>query len=780
LGVEGYRALLDAMHGGVILQAASGEILLWNGYAERIFGINAEEIIGKKAQEHTWPTIREDGSPYLAAEHPWKISLDTGQPLNEVIMGVRRGGDVSWISVNSNPLARSGEAAPWAVAITFIDVTNMRREKTLLGQERDFIDRIMDTSPVGIIRTDEDGRLIYHNRRAGEILNWDFPNYALGVRPLEHRVISDFQGAPYPMDMLPFAVLKRTGKPVYGSRFALTGDDQSRILLSVNATPLFSVDGRFDGMVAMIDDVTEKIVSEQNYQMLFREMLDGFALHEMLYDEHGVPVDYRFLAVNPSFERLTGLRGEEILGRTILEVLPGTEQLWIERYGEVALTGKPIQFESFAAQLGRHFQVTAFCPKTNQFACIFTDVSERKIIEERLRQAEKMESIGSLAGGIAHDFNNLLSPIIGITEMLVEDLPEDSPLYEPLEDVHAAGLRGSELVKQILTFSRMSEHHREPVQPAEILADVLRLCRSTIPRNIELHEELATDLGTVVADRTELHQIAMNLITNAYHATEATGGIISVTLSGLRLPTESESVHGTLPDGWYACLRVGDTGKGIASEHLDKIFDPYFTTKEQGKGTGLGLAVVYGIVKALGGDIRVSSQPGTGTEFTVLLPMIRASAEGTSRSGRQPLERGRERVLVVDDELPIVTLEARILSRLGYQVVSRTSGIEAMKLVREDPDRFDLILTDMAMPSMTGAELIREVRRVRENMPIIICTGYSASITRESAAQMGVHYLMKPIDMGSLATMVRRALEGTAPRQPAEQALGKEFHGDTE
>jgi nitrogen-specific signal transduction histidine kinase/ActR/RegA family two-component response regulator len=386
-------------------------------------------------------------------------------------------------------------------------------------------------------------------------------------------------------------------------------------------------------------------------------------------------------------------------------------------------------------------------------------MSEKIRLESMLSKAQKMEAIGNLAGGIAHDFNNILFPIIGLSEMLLEDLPPDSPEHENAQEILAAGKRGGELVKQILTFSRQSEHQMIPVRIQQVLREVLRLSRSTIPSNIEIRQDIQNDCGRVMADPTQLYQIAMNLITNAYHAVELKGGQISVLLK--EVSSENDDLADSVVDpGPYAMLSVADTGCGIDPTFIDKIFEPYFTTKEKGKGTGLGLAVVYGIVKKYGGDIKVYSELEKGTTFNVFIPLIEKDNDTIELTKMEKLEGGTERILLVDDEGSIVKLLKDGLERLGYHVTGRTSSVEALEAFRANPDAFDLVVTDMNMPNMTGDLLARELLSIKPRLPVIICTGFSERMNKEKAKATGIKgFLMKPVVRSELSKMIRTALE---------------------
>ena len=370
-----------------------------------------------------------------------------------------------------------------------------------------------------------------------------------------------------------------------------------------------------------------------------------------------------------------------------------------------------------------------------------------------------MESIGNLAGGIAHDFNNILFPITGMSELLLEDLPMGSPEWENVREIFKAGKRGSDLVTQILTFSRQSEHKMIPTRIQSVLKEVIKLSRATIPSNIEICQDIQQDCGMVMADPSQIHQIGMNIITNAFHAIGNNGGKISVRLRQEVLGTP-KPLDTNLRPGLYAVLSISDTGHGMSEELIGKIFDPYFTTKEQGKGTGLGLAVVYGIVKEHKGKIKVYSETGKGTTFDIYLPLMEKADRTESLTKTEDRQGGNERILLVDDEESIVRLEAQILTRLGYNVTFRVASHKALETFRDAPDGFDLVITDMTMPEMTGDQLAMEILSIKPDTPIIICTGFSERISKDQAGNMGVKgFLMKPVLKSDMARMVRKVLD---------------------
>jgi len=389
------------------------------------------------------------------------------------------------------------------------------------------------------------------------------------------------------------------------------------------------------------------------------------------------------------------------------------------------------------------------------------DITERKKLEARLQQAQKMESIGTLAGGIAHDFNNILFPIVGHTEILLEDIPADSPLHSNLNEVFNSAMRARDLVKQILTFSRQDSHEIKIMRMQPVIKEALTLIRSTIPTSIEINQTISPDCGPIKADPTQIHQVVMNLATNAFHAMEDSGGELKVNLIEIELDAQ-DLPSPNMESGPYACLTVADTGTGIDGNIRKRIFDPFFTTKELGKGTGMGLSVIHGIVQSAGGNIQVNSEPGQGTEFHVYLPVAKSHFEQPETQTKEPLQRGTEQILIVDDEDAIVCMEKQMLERLGYSVVSHTSSVEALEAFRAKPDKFDMAITDMAMPNMSGDELASELIKIRSDIPILLCTGFSERIPEEKAKSIGIKgFLMKPIVRADLSKMVRKVLKTT-------------------
>lgn len=383
---------------------------------------------------------------------------------------------------------------------------------------------------------------------------------------------------------------------------------------------------------------------------------------------------------------------------------------------------------------------------------------ERKKLETQLHQAHKMEAIGTLAGGIAHDFNNVLYSIIGYTELTMDDVPEGSLAQKNLKEVLKGAMRAKDMVRQILAFSRKDDIQKKPVKIQPVVKEALKLLRSSIPATIEIRQSIDEDCGPVLAASTQIHQVVMNLATNAYQAMREKGGLLELTLMEEEIGSDDSGPD--LYPGTYLKLSVSDTGHGMNSVVMKKIFDPYFSTKGPGEGTGMGLAVVHGIVKSHGGDITVFSKLGEGTTFHVYLPLIKTRLVEPKTVPPGPAPTGTEHILFVDDEEPIVRMMQQILERLGYHVTSRTSSVEALEAFKAKPDEYDLVITDMTMPNMTGIELASGLKEIRSDIPIIMCTGFSETIDEDKAKNMGIlAYIMKPFLIDEIAKTIRKVFD---------------------
>jgi PAS domain S-box-containing protein len=476
---------------------------------------------------------------------------------------------------------------------------------------------------------------------------------------------------------------------------------------------------------------------------------------------------------NPGAERLLGYAPPEVIGRAISLLVPpdrGEDVTQIHRKirrGERLSLYETVFLHKDGTPTDVSLSLSSISDREGRIvgaSMIAHDITGRKRLEARIRQAQKMEAIGTMAGGVAHDFNNILSTLAGYTEIALDTIPPDNPAWQHLQEVLAASRRARDLVRQILLFSRQREQERKPVALHSTFREVMRLMRASLPATIEIRLDIDPGSGVVLADVTQMHQLLMNLCTNAEHAMRERGGTLEVQVKAVDVDPPLAEKHPPLTPGRYVRLMVRDTGRGMDTSVKDRIFDPFFTTKPAGEGTGLGLAVVHGIVVSHGGAIAVDSAPGRGAQFEVYLPQCQGGSPGEV-SVDPPIRTGRERILFVDDEISITDLWEKILTSLGYKVAGYLSSIEALNAFRAAPDSFDLVITDQTMPQMTGGALAKELLAIRPDLPIILCTGYSHVMTEEMARAIGIQaYLMKPITRRDLSLAIRQVFDQRAAR----------------
>ncbi len=505
--------------------------------------------------------------------------------------------------------------------------------------------------------------------------------------------------------------------------------------------------------------------SENRFRGLFNSITD--LIYTM--DLNGV-----FTSANPAMHKLFGYDMDEFIGRRATQFMsPEFAQEFNTRYLEVVkedgfCEGISYYYRKDKEKIYIEYKSSLVEPAVGKpyISGMGRDVTEKILSQQKVRdlqeqiiQTQKMESIGTLAGGIAHDFNNILFPIMGHTEMLLNDFPENSPTYKSLNKIYSGALRARDLVKQILDFSRQEKGETRLMEIHPVIKEALKLMDSSIPDNIKITRNISKDCSPIKGDPTKIHQIIMNLIANACYAMDEKGGKLTISLKEIELG-QSDLINPDMHQGSYARFTISDTGAGMDSELISKIFDPFFTTKEKGKGTGMGLSVVHGIVIGMGGGINVKSKIGQGTSIHVYLPIIQSEPELKVDYGDTALTGGSEHILLVDDEETITLMEKEILERLGYEVTTRTSSIEALEVFRIVPDRFDIVITDMAMPNMNGDKLSKQLIKIRPDIPILICTGFGDIMSREQAASIGIKdFLLKPVKIKDFSQKIRQVLD---------------------
>ena len=496
------------------------------------------------------------------------------------------------------------------------------------------------------------------------------------------------------------------------------------------------------------------------YQSIIHSSADAIAI----FDLKG-KVNY----ISPSFTEVFGWTIEEVQGKHIPFLPESEKEMTTSMFVELTLNGTPClgletkRYRKDGSVVDVSLSASRYLDhegKPEGMFMILHDISDRKKLENQLAQAQKMQALGTLAGGIAHDFNNILFNIIGYAEMIRADVDENPVVRKNLKELLSAANRAKELVRHIQTFSRQREQERKPLRLQPILREALKLLRASIPSTIEIREQIDDECGAILADPTQIHQMIMNFGTNAFHAMSEKGGHMEVSIDEMTVKSPEKTPLPQLSPGQYVRLTVSDTGHGMDASVMERIFDPFFTTKGPGDGTGMGLSVIHGIVTNVGGQIAVESKPGKGSTFTVYLPRVDEDTVVASKTVfHEPVPRGRESLLLVDDEEQSVRMIQQMLERLGYQITSRTSSIEALEVFRNRPDDFDAVITDLTMPNMTGIELAQELTAVKPDIPIIVCTGFSETITQDKAHKLSIRgHIMKPAVTREIARTIRKVL----------------------
>ncbi len=782
---EKYRVLMENVNEAIFV-VQDARFKFGNAQCLKFSGYSVEELASKPFMEFIHPDDRE-----MVVDRHLRRLKGESFPSVYPFRILDKGGKTRWVEINALMIDWKGKPA----VLNFLtDITERKRAEEELQRltveleervrkrtaelEREVSER--KGAEEALRESEEKYRMLYEY--AGEGIYTYTPDLNLidvnhmacaGVgRSREELVGKNILelGLLHPEDLGKAAedikcILER--EEIVVDQLRIRVKDGQYALLEITGAPL-KKGGRVVAITNIARDITDRQRAEEalkRSEERFKDLYDSAPVGYQEYDIEG-----RITNVNRTELDMLGYSREEMIGQyvwqfdveedlarqQILEKLAGLRPpaSSLERtYRRKDGTLMPVLIEDriIKDEKGR----------INGIRSTLQDLSATKKMQNQLLQAQKMEAIGTLAGGIAHDFNNILAAILGYAELAALELEENSQGLSHLQLSIKAAARARDLVKQILAFSRQSKQEPRPLDMRPIIKEGLKFLRASLPSTIEIRQSIPGDPAMIEADPTQVYQVLMNLCTNAAHAMRGKGGILEVSLGKFDLMTGSSPPSPEMEPGPYLKLNVTDTGEGIPPEALPKIFDPYFTTKKAGEGTGLGLAVVHGIIKGYKGGITVSSEPGKGAGFEVYIPQAASAQAPFMATPSEPLPLGgQERILFVDDEKAIAEIAQIMVEKLGYEVEVRTSSIEAKEVFQANPHRFDLVITDMTMPNMTGDKLAQELLRIRPRVPIILCTGFSDVITEGKAKAMGVReFVMKPLVMRELATAIRRALD---------------------
>ncbi|MGC9194666.1 MAG: PAS domain S-box protein [Syntrophobacteraceae bacterium] len=736
------------------------------GYATLHERVETFEEMTQALANNDWDMIIADfNMPAFDAPSALKVLQETKRDIPFIVVSGSIGEDAAVAMMKAgahdyvmkDSLARLVPAVRRELSEAEVRRKNRQAEEALRESEERYR-ALYEDNPTMYFTIKSDGRVLSVNR--------------CGAQELGYRV-DELVGSPvidvfYPEDrehvLTSFEKCLQNPMQVFHWEFRKVRKDGSLLWVKEAARSVPQADG---SMVVLVvcEDVTENKKAEEELRRLVT------AIEQCAEAIFITDVARIIRYVNPAFESISGYSKEEAVGRHIgiLKSNRHGEAFYAEarntlRRQEV-WSGRVISRKKD----GTTYEADATASPVKDaagdligYVVIHKDITDEVRMERQIRQTQKLEALGTLAGGIAHDFNNVLTAVMGFSQMAHYKLPESSPIRNDIERVLQASARASELVRQILTFSRKTEHEPKPVRMAPIINEVLGLLRPSLPATIDIRcdIEAAAAENLIMADETQIHQILMNLATNAAHAMRKTGGTLSIRLYSLESDETLLGLSTDLRPGQYVCLSVSDTGRGMESEVLDRIFDPYFTTKGPNQGTGLGLAVVQGIVRAHGGAINVSSEPGSGAVFDVFFPRVEGySAPEASQAAPDSIGCGSERILLVDDEELLTELVKEMLESIGYEVTALTESKKALELFQAKPGLFDLVITDMTMPNLTGKDLAEEILKIRADIPVLLCTGFSDILNDKLASEAGIReVLMKPFAMGDLVKAIGRAL----------------------
>lgn len=730
-----------------------------------IFGYRPEEFYNTPLLIKS--LIHPDWHGYFEKE--WGKLLQGKNPPIYEYQVIHKDKGIRWVN-QRNSLEKDTKGNPAAIVGVVTDITEKKIAKEELVKSRSHLRILVDTIPDLVWLKDVDGVYLSCNSMFEKM-------FGAKEASIVGRTDYDFVDK----DLADFfrehdRKAMRLDKPSINEEWLTFADNGYSGLFETIKTPMKGPDGKLIGVLGIARDITKRKQTEESLKETERKLLEAQKMANLgfwIWDVKSGEVEwsdevYKIFQLDPkeftpqidSIQELSpwpedNKRDVELIHRATENKEPGSyEQKFLFPDGSIGH-----YHSTFQGVYDDRGNLTAIKGTVQGITEKKKADEEQKRLEEQLQQAQKMEAIGTLAGGIAHEFNNVLAIIMGNNELIMEELPQYSLARESTEEIRIAGLRARDVVKQLLTFTRQDDAVKKVVDIRAVVQESMKLIRSTTPTNIKIEQNVSADTFPILGNDTQINQILINLCNNAIDAMPEKGGKITVELSNETIEKEQTKHQTTLKPGQYAKLLVNDNGIGMDNETINRVFEPYFTTKDVGKGSGIGMAVVHGIIERYNGVIIVDSNPGQGTAFTIFFPAYEGSLKEEIEN-KNDLPTGKECILYVDDETSIALLGKRRLESLGYRTESTSDPLKALEMVKSDPHRFDLVITDMAMPNMTGDQLIVEILKIRQDIPTIICTGYSATISDKKAKEMGVSaFAMKPLAKSDLATKVRKVLD---------------------
>ncbi len=747
------RTLIQTIPDLVWLKNTEGVYLACNHKFERFFGAKEADIVGNT----DYNFVNKELADFFREKD--NVAMAAGIPtINEEEVTYADDGHKELLETIKMPMLDSTDHLIGVLGIAR-DITERKKTEIKLKESESKYRNLYEGSMNGYVEVSLHGNILEANNPYRDMLGYS----ADELKELTYIDITPKKWHQMEKHIIEQQVISRGYSDLYEKEYIKK--DGTLFPVELRAYLIKDHTEKPSGIWAFVSDITERKQAEINLELSekkFRTLFNSSPLPMLITRLE----DGKYIDVNQAAIDLFGFTYEEF-------TTPSTTELNIYKNPDDR-TGLINTLNSKGDITHFEFDAKTKCNEVKQVEFIASviellgekviigsirDLTEYKKMERQLRQSQKMESIGTLAGGIAHDFNNILAAIIGYADIANRSLDRKDNLLLYINQVKQAGLRAKELVTQIQTFSRQSKPELKPTNIQSVIQEVMQLLRSSIPSTIEIKQSLNQECKPVLADPTQVHQVVMNLCTNAYHAMRETGGVLEISLKPVELNSADIFEHINLKPGLYLKLEIKDNGSGIEHKYIDRIFEPYFTTKEKGEGTGLGLAVVHSIIHDFHGSITAKSAIGVGTTFKILLPTIPEITHASDESRVTQIPKGTERILLIDDDTTLSQMYKLILEDLGYSVKAHASSIDALEAFNKNPDDYDLILTDMTMPKMTGFELARKVRSVNSEIPIILCSGYSDLYNEEKAKDVKINFFLhKPVNIEKIAITVSKAL----------------------